>query len=208
MIEGGSEPTGVGQGLVQIAILAAIGSLLIWLADGDGASQVRQFLSSANRSAATASTGPAANPCHAAEIHLTGVFNGCAFDSGPETGFGVHPPPLCVTPTPGPDFSVFVRLRDSTRDYLLYLQVIGRYHGPGKYQVAAWPKHKLRDNDQAARVAVREFLSGELWESTAGMIRVDRGGGTGSVWAILQPVGSTSGSAAGELRIDGPWRCD
>jgi hypothetical protein len=208
-VDVGSEPTGLGQGLAQIAVLAVLGSFLIWLADGDGASQLRAFLSSGNRAvAAIAPTRPATSPCRPAELHLTGAFSGCAFDSGPETGFGVHPPPLCVPPRPGPDFSVFMHLQDATRDYLLYLQVIGRYHGPGRYQLAAWPKPTRGDNDQAARVAVREFKTGQLWESTAGIIRVDRGAGAGTVQATLQPLASTSGGAARELRISGPWRCD
>lgn len=206
-IEGGAEPSGLGQGLIQIAILAVLGSFLIWLADGDGASQVQAFLSSANRPvSASAPTGRAPNPCRPTEIHLSGVFSGCAFDSGPETGFGVHPPPLCIPPKPGPDFSVFMHLRDATRDYLLYLQVIGRYHGPGVYQLAAWPKPTQGDNDQAARVAVRDFITGEVWESTSGFLRVDRGAGSGSVQAALEPSAGTS--AARQLRIVGPWRCD
>ena len=208
-IEGGSEPSGLGRGLVQIAILAVVGSFLIWLADGDGLSQLRALLSSANRPlAAAASGGLAPNPCRPTELHLTGAFNGCAFDSGPQTGFGVHPPPLCVTPTPGPDFRVFMHLRDANRDYLLYVQVIGRYHGPGVYQLAAWPKPTLGANDHVAKVAVREFTTGRLWDSAAGVIRVDRGGGSGSVRATLEPTGLAADGSARELTIDGPWRCD
>jgi hypothetical protein len=208
-IEAAPEPSGLGQGLVQIAIVALLGGLLIWLADGDGMAQARAFVSSTNRPAeAAASTGLAPAACLPSEIRMTGVFNGCAFDSGPETGFGVHPPPLCVTPTPGPDFSVFMHLRDATRDYLLYVQVVGRYHGPGVYDVAPWPKPSGPNRGHAGKVAVREFITGQLWESTAGKIRVDPGGGSGMVQATLQRVALTSGGATRTLRIDGPWRCD
>jgi hypothetical protein len=206
VIESGSEPSGLATGLAQVALLAVVGGFLIWLADGEGLNKMRTYLASSTQHAAAASNGLVPNSCRPGEIRLSGVFTGCAFDSGPETGFGVHPPPLCVTPAPGPNYSIFMHLRDATRDYLLYVQVVGRYHGPGTYQLGTRPRKTVHSLDQDASVAVREFTTGALWLSTAGVIRVDQGGGSGTVKANLQPSAPTSGGRG--LRIEGPWRCD
>ena len=132
--------------------------------------------------------------CLEPAIVLTGAINSCA-------GFveGLS----CPT---GPfDVNSAIHLRGAKADFILYVQVTGPdYHGAGTYELAPWPHDTLEPSGGGAKVAVREWTGGRLWESVRGSLTIDDAGRDGSVDADL--VEADSGSDA-VLHIHGPWTC-
>lgn len=128
-------------------------------------------------------------------IVLTGAINGCA---GFLEGMGC--------PRGSFDAPRVVHLRGSSGDYILYLAVDGGYQGPGTYQLVPWKKDTLNGDDNVAKVAVREWIGGTLWESFSGSLTIDSSEDRGSVDAMLRLTDNAPGSGA-LLHIEGPWIC-
>ena len=147
----------------------------------------------------TSSSTPSPTPvrgCQPNQLQLVGAFNSCADQAGSAA-------PAC---SPGPAGEVFDgqgHLRDGNYRYILYLEVDGGYLGPGAYTLVPWPHQGLGERDGIAKVAVREFASGTLWQSVAGSLTIE--GDQGFVFALLaQPDG---GPTSQMLKISGEWYC-
>ena len=100
-----------------------------------------------------------------------------------------------------------MRLHGSRDDYLLYIELLGVFRGPGTtYPLLPWPHDTLGVQDGMAKVAIRAYSSGRLWESSAGSVSIDSDGlNQGSVFAGLG--GGPSAPYVVTLTIAGPWRC-
>ena len=96
-------------------------------------------------------------------------------------------------------------LHGTRDDFLLYIEVNGAYHGPGSYALAPWPHASLGVPDGVAKVAIREYVSGRLWESSAGSVTIDQSEEYGHVYAGLGA--STYSPVDVELNIAGWWSC-
>ncbi|HEY1419794.1 MAG TPA: hypothetical protein VGG90_03700 [Candidatus Dormibacteraeota bacterium] len=132
--------------------------------------------------------------CQPTELKLTGVFNECA-----SIGKG--------TSCPSGSFDqAREMLLNGTKDtFLLYIEVNGGYHGPGTYALAPWPQGTLGVADGVAKVAIREFTTGALWESSAGSVTIEGSEQFGWVYAGL---GASSSSPVDvSLNIAGWWSC-
>jgi len=90
-------------------------------------------------------------------------------------------------------------------DFILYVEVDGNYHGPGTYALAPWPHDSLGVPDGVAKVAVREYVTGRLWESSAGSLTVENLENGGFVYAGLGP--SANSPVQVELNIACWWSC-
>ena len=113
-------------------------------------------------------------PCAPAQLSLTGFFSECAsVDKG------------LSCPTGSFDHARVEQLHGTKHDFLLYVEVIGAYHGSGTYALAPWPHPTLGVPDGVAKVAIREYATGRLWESTAGSVTIDNLEDGGYVYAGL-----------------------
>ena len=130
--------------------------------------------------------------CLEPAIVLTGAISGCA---GVVEGLSCPSGPF--------EAARVVHLRSSSADFILYLEVDGGYHGPGTYDLAPWPHDSLGTGDDVAKVAIREWISGRLWESVGGSMTIDNSERDGTVDADLR-VDSRSDAL---LHIHGPWTC-
>lgn len=140
---------------------------------------------------ATASAATLA--CPPTELKLTGAFEECAsIDKGQS----------CPTSFDQPKI---VLLHGTKHDFLLYVEVNGVYHGPDTYALAPWPHDTLGVSDGVAKVALREYASGRLWESSAGSLTVDNLGDSGWVYAGLGA--SVNSPVQVDLNIAGWWAC-
>jgi len=98
-----------------------------------------------------------------------------------------------------------VRLHGTKHDFILYVEVNGAYDGPGTYALAPWPNATLGKPDGIAKVAIREWNTGELFESTAGSLTINKSEESGWVYAGL---GASSYSPVDvQLNISGWWSC-
>lgn len=138
--------------------------------------------------------------CGVNEIKLTGAFN----DSAPLK--------LSVAPFPcsrlGPTLDAVVELHGAAHDFLLYMEVDGDYSGPRAYGMDPWPDPYFHTNDGAAKVAVREVISGAFWQSTSGTLNIiGKEGRSGAVNADLMFVGGDPTPPVVRLHITGQWNC-
>jgi hypothetical protein len=134
------------------------------------------------------------SPCPPTELSLSGAFQECA---------SIAQSLSCPTGTF--DNVRVVRLHGTKHDFLLYVEVNRAYHGPGTYALAPWPHATLGAPDGVAKVAIREFGTGKLWESSAGSLMIDKLEDGGYVYAGL---GASSYSPVDvELNIAGWWSC-
>ena len=131
--------------------------------------------------------------CFSQAILLTGAINACV---------GVLEAMGC--PRGSFDAARVVHLRGSGADYILYLEVDGGYQGPGTYPLAPWKKDTLLADDNVAKVAVREWDTGTLWESYSGLLTIDSSEESGRVEADLRLPDKTSSPI---LHIQGTWTC-
>ena len=101
-----------------------------------------------------------------------------------------------------------IRIRGNTRSYLLYVEVDGGYSGTGPYLLPPW-QHPYPDaNDGNGKAGIREYGTGALWQSVAGVIIVtNRDGKSGVINAELDPVGGPAPPIT-RLHIEGPWTCN
>lgn len=132
--------------------------------------------------------------CPPTEVKLTGVFQECA---SIDKGMSCPPGTFNQART--------LRLHGTKDDFILYIEVNGNYHGPGTYALAPWPSATLGVPDGVAKVAVREWVSGRLWESAAGSVTIDKDEESGWVYAGLGA--STNSPVDVELNIAGWWSC-
>ena len=137
---------------------------------------------------------PANVSCPPTELKLTGVFEECAaIDKGQN----------CPAGSLGQ--ARIVLLHGTQHDFLLYVEVNGAYHGPGTYALAPWPHATFGVPDGVAKVAIREYVTGRLWESTAGSVTIDKSGEDGWVYAGL---GASADSPVDVgLNVAGWWSC-
>ena len=147
----------------------------------------------ASQSART-SPSPWNGPCPPTELSLTGAIRECAsIDHG------------MSCPTGSFNQARVVRLHGTKSDFILYVEVNGAYHGPDTYALAPWPSASLGVADGIAKVAIREWASGILWESTAGSLTIDKSEESGWVYAGL---GASDYSPVDvQLNIAGWWSC-
>ena len=132
--------------------------------------------------------------CASTEMKFTGIFNECAtVDKGMSC--------------PSGSFSqarVF-RMHGTKDDFIVYIEVNGNYHGPGTYVLGPWPHDSLGIPDGVAKVAVREYVTGRLWESSAGSLTIDNLENGGFVYAGLGR--SANSPIVVELNLAGWWNC-
>ena len=125
--------------------------------------------------------------CLSSEMKLVGSFNDCASIDSASSNCKVSPPA----------FNTLFKLLGPSQDFLLYLIVPDGYSGAGEYRL----------DTGAAEVDVREFATGALWQSVAGILTVTGSDGrSGTVSATLEiPLGNNVPAAS--LTVNGPWRC-
>lgn len=137
--------------------------------------------------------------CPTTQIVMTGEFVGCAVVAQTE---------YCPRSF---DEAKVLRLHRTRNDFLLYIEIDGGYHGPGTYQLRPWPHSSLGESDGQAKVAVREYVSGAMWQSVTGWLTVDPGQTSGSFSTGLGNGLVSSRSYDSPLAVDlnlaGPWRC-
>ncbi len=132
--------------------------------------------------------------CASTEMKFTGIFNECAtVDKG--------------TSCPSGSFNQarVLRMHGTKDEFIVYIEVNGNYHGPGTYVLEPWPRDSLGVPDGVAKVAVREYVTGRLWESSAGSLTIDNLENGGFVYAGLGP--SANSPVVVELNISGWWSC-
>lgn len=96
-------------------------------------------------------------------------------------------------------------MRGVQHDFLVYIEMDGAYHGPGSYALVPWHGAALDARDGVAKVAVREYVSGTLWESSAGSLTVDDQGSGG--WLYAGFGASQDSPVQVELNVVGWWSC-
>jgi hypothetical protein len=192
------EPPNLRKGWIQTGFIFIAGMFVLWLASGDAIPRMRAAVTPPK--AATAALAPSSPPapfCSGQQLELGLFFTGCAESVGNGTD-------LCGASKPGV-FQGLALLRDPRHAYLLYLEVDGGYHGPDIYPLVVWPHASLGTGDGVAKVALREAITGALWRSTAGWLRIDAGEKTGSVRAGLVYDGAET-TVLG-LKAIGRWSC-
>lgn len=180
--------------VIAVAIIAIAVVALIYISPHKSGNASSQRSSSPSTPLASSLASPSNLSCPATELKLTGVFEECAtIDKGQSCSSG-SPNPLWV-----------VLLHGTKHDFLLYVEVNGVYHGPGTYALAPWLHDSLGVSDRVAKVAVREYVSGRLWESSAGSLTIDNLGDSGWVYAGLGA--SVNSPVQVELNLAGWWAC-
>jgi hypothetical protein len=135
--------------------------------------------------------------CGAHAIELVGARDDCATRDPTEAACSVSRGVL----------DAVIRLRGNERSYLLYVEVDGGYSGTGPYLLPPW-QHPYPDaNDGNGKAGIREYVTGALWQSVAGVIIVtNKDGKSGVINADLDPVGGPAPPIT-RLHIEGPWNC-
>jgi hypothetical protein len=132
--------------------------------------------------------------CPPTELKLTGVFNECAaIDKGQSCPAGSF------------DQVRVILLKGTTHQFLLYIEVNGIFHGAGTYPLSPWPHATLGVADGVAKVAIREYITGRLWESSAGSLIIEPLAEAGWVYAGLGASADSPVDVA--LNIAGWWSC-
>jgi hypothetical protein len=134
--------------------------------------------------------GPPTPPaCKSDQLQLVGSFNDCASIDSASSNCKVSPPA----------FNTLFKLLGPSQDFLLYLIVPDGYSGAGEYSL----------DTGAAEVDVREYPTGALWQSVAGILTVTGSDGrSGTVSATLETSpGNDSVVPAASLTVNGPWIC-
>lgn len=180
----------IATSLVAVAVVGLIYLRASTTLLGRNATAVLHTPSPQRKSLATPWNGP----CAPTEMKFTGIFNECAtVDKGMSCPSGSFS-----------EARIF-RMHGTKDDFILYIEVDGNYHGPGNYALAPWPHDSLGVPDGVAKVAVREYSSGQLWESSAGSLTIDSLENGGFVYAGLGP--STYSAVDVQLNIAGWWSC-
>ncbi len=142
--------------------------------------------------------------CPTRQIRLMGVINDCAFTlRRAPTGRGA--PDGCVVT--GRFLDAFILLQGGADQYLLYVEVDGSYVGPGDYSLPRWPDPSFHADDGVAKVAIRDYTTGDFWWSRSGVLTVSGNDGrSGLVTGALAFAGGESNALPG-LNISGSWSC-
>ncbi len=136
--------------------------------------------------------------CGAQAIELVGARNDCA--TRDSTGAACS-----VT---GRVLDAVIHLHGNRKSYLLYVEVDGGYSGAGPYVLPPWPHPYPDANDGNGKAGIREYVTGALWQSVAGVIIVTNSDGkSGFINAELDPVGGPAPPTI-RLHIEGPWNCN
>ncbi|HSP08725.1 MAG TPA: hypothetical protein VLU92_03915 [Candidatus Dormibacteraeota bacterium] len=176
--------------IVAVSIIAvAIASLIYLSPHKSNATAARPSVSPTPLTAATPS--PSDLTCPPTELKITGVFEECA---------AVDKGQACLPNQTNPLWIVL--LHGTKHDFLLYVEVDGVYHGAGTYLLSPLA-------DGTAKVRIREYISGRMWESSAGSVAiVDIGSGGGWGGWIYAGLGWTRNSPVQtELNLAGWWAC-
>jgi hypothetical protein len=137
---------------------------------------------------------PGATPtplgCLSSEIKLVGSFNACT--SIDRTSYTV-----CTVSSH--TFNTIFKLIGDSHDFLLYLNIPIRYPAPGDYSLT----------NGGAEVDVREYATGDFWQSVSGVLAITGGDGrSGTVSAVLEASAGNNFVVPGPtLRVDGSWSC-
>jgi hypothetical protein len=136
--------------------------------------------------------------CSPAEFELSGAFNDCANVSRYESI-------RCQVSSRVLGGQLLLTGRHNS--FLLYIEVHGSYGGPGVYDLSPWV-HGLGEND-VPKAAVREYTTGALWQSVAGVLGVTSADGqSGFINAELTYVGGAGPTPPrSQLSILGDWTC-
>ena len=135
--------------------------------------------------------------CPPTELKVTGAFMECA---------SIGQRMFCPASF---DQVKTVRLHGQSNDFILYVEIYGAYHGPGTYQLRPWPHPGLGVDDGVAKVALREWYSGDFFQSVSGSLVVDDLENSGFVHAGLgaEPVLDDATPAKVDVNLSGWWSC-
>ncbi len=98
----------------------------------------------------------------------------------------------------GGTFEALFTLTGAGQQYRLYISLLSGYRGAGDYVV---------NSPAGVFVYVRDYATGELWQSVSGSLAVSgRGQPSGTLDASLGFVGSGK-SPSMPLTVEGSWRC-
>jgi hypothetical protein len=180
--------------VIGLAIAAMVVASLVYLGASKTSIPTAARPSSTPSGFATPVPSPANLSCSPTELKLTGIYNECAtVDKGQS----------CSASSPDPLW--FVLLRGTKHQFLLYVELYGIYRGSGTYALTPWPHSTFGVADGVPKVAVREYVTGALWQSSAGSLTVDSSENGGWVYAGL---GASSNSPVQvDLNIAGWWSC-
>ncbi len=144
-----------------------------------------------------ASASPWNGTCPPTELKVTGAFMECATNWQ-----GMFCPASF-------DQVKTIRLHGPSNDFILYVEIYGGYHGPGTYQLRPWPHPGLGVDDGVAKVALREWYSGQFFQSVSGSLVVDDLENSGFVHAGLgaEPVLVDGTPAKVDVNLSGWWTC-
>jgi len=136
--------------------------------------------------------------CGAHAIELVGARDDCA----------TRDPTGAACSVEGRVLDAVIHLRGNERSYLLYVEVDGGYSGTGPYLLPPWAHPYADANDGNGKAGIREYVTGALWQSVAGVIIVtNKDGKSGFINADLDPVAGAAPPIT-RLHIEGPWNCN
>jgi len=183
--------------VIAVAIVAVAIASLLYLAPR-GASTAQRSSRQSPSLVATHGPSPLQSPsnfsCPPTRLKFTGIFNECVAAIS------------MVSCVPNPPNPMWVVLATGTQHkFLLYIQIDGAYHGPGTYSLVPWPNATFGASDGVTKIAVREYTTGALWQSSAGSLTVDDQGNGGWIYAGLGA--SANSPVQVDLNIAGWWTC-
>ena len=147
----------------------------------------------AARPSPTLGPSPWNQPCPPTGLTLSGIFQECAsVDIGMSCPAGSF------------DLARVLRLHGAKHDFILYIEVNGAYRGPGTYVLAPWPHDTLGRPDGVAKVALRDWSSGQFWQSAAGSLTV---AGEEAGWLYAGLGASTYSTVDVQINVSGWWSC-
>jgi hypothetical protein len=142
--------------------------------------------------------------CPAQQIRLLGFINDCA-GTLRRAPTGRSAPDGCRVS--GRFLDAFILLQGRADEYLLYVEVDGSYVGPGDYSLPPWPQPSFHADDGVAKVAIRDYTTGDFWWSSFGVLTVSGNDGrSGLVTGDLEFAGGEPNPLPG-LNISGAWNC-
>ena len=175
-----------------LVIAAAAGVLLVAaVVFMNGGIVPRPALTTAEISASPQITQQTTLVCGSSQLEMTGPWVDCAT---------VLQAMSC--PTGSLAATRVVHLHGRGNDFILYVEVDGGYRGPGTYELTPWQQSSLKAGDGVAKVAVRQWDNGVLWQSYTGSLQVDSSEESGRIDATLEASASDT-----VLHIFGPWHC-
>ncbi len=180
--------------MVITAVVVVIGVAGLVYLRGGIASRNTGAVAGAPTPSVKSTATPWTGSCASTEMKFTGIFNECAtVDKGMNCPSGSF------------NQARVFRMHGTKDDFIVYIEVNGNYNGAGTYLLEPWPHDSLGVPDGVAKVAVREYLTGRLWESSAGSLTIDNLENGGFVYAGLGP--SANSPVVVELNIAGWWSC-